>query len=148
MQSLMTEEKLKLKRVTGGKYHRSSLVFHFEKDDLNHEFQIKRIHSNSLNLRLVQPLRKYLKNRQMYTTFIIQMWSYCYFGIQRLRTKLCPECRTDLGSKNSSVSFLRFHSSKPVQSTDGLEKGRLHLKRRRTILRETDIFDILTKYES
>ena len=50
---LMTEEKLKLKRVTGGKYHRSSLVFHFEKDDLNHEFQIKMIHSNSLNLRLV-----------------------------------------------------------------------------------------------
>ena len=91
MQSLMTEEKQKLKRVTGGKYHRSSLVFHFEKDDLNHEFQIKRIHSNSFNLRLVQPLRKYLKNRQMYTTFIIQMWSYCYFGIQRLRSKLCPE---------------------------------------------------------
>ena len=42
----------------------------------------------------------------------------------------------------------RFHSNKLVQSTDGLEKGRLDLKRRRTILRETDIFDILTKYES
>ena len=40
----MTEENLKLKRVTGGKYHNRSLVFHFEKDDLNHEFQIKRIH--------------------------------------------------------------------------------------------------------
>ena len=38
MQSLMTEEKLKLKRVTGGKYHNRSLVFHFEKDDLNHDF--------------------------------------------------------------------------------------------------------------
>ena len=49
----MTEENLKLKRVTGGKYHNRSLVFHFEKDDLNHEFRIKKIHSNSLNLRLV-----------------------------------------------------------------------------------------------
>ena len=38
MRSLMTEEKLKLKRVTGGKYHNRSLVFHFEKDDLNHDF--------------------------------------------------------------------------------------------------------------
>ena len=62
MQSLMTEENLKLKRVTGGKYHNRSLVFHFEKDDLNHEFRIKQIHSNSLNLRLVWPLTKYLKN--------------------------------------------------------------------------------------
>ena len=116
MQSLMTEEKLKLKRVTGGKYHRSSLVFHFEKDDLNHEFQIKRIHSNSLKLRLVQPLRKYLKNRQMYTTFIIQMWSYCYFGIQRLRSKLCPECRTDLGSKKlvCFVSSVPFEQTSPI----------------------------------
>ena len=41
----------------------------------------------------------------------------------------------------------RFHSNKLVQSTDGLVKGRLHSKRRKTILRETDIFDILTKYE-
>ena len=40
-----------------------------------------------------------------------------------------------------------FHSNKLVQSTDRLEKGRLHSKRRKTILRETDIFDILTKYE-
>ena len=31
MQSLMTEEKFKLKRVTGGEYHRSSLVFNFER---------------------------------------------------------------------------------------------------------------------
>ena len=57
----MIEEKLKLIRVTCGKYHSRNLVFHFVKDDLNHEFQIKRIHSNSLNLRLVWPLRKYLK---------------------------------------------------------------------------------------
>jgi len=35
----------------------------------------------------------------MYTTLIIQMWSYYYFGIQRLRSKLCPECLTDLGPK-------------------------------------------------
>ena len=35
----------------------------------------------------------------------------------------------------------RFHSNRLVQSTDGLEEGRLHLKRRKTIL------DILTKYE-
>ena len=41
----------------------------------------------------------------------------------------------------------RFHSNRLVQSTDGLEERRLHLKRRKTILRETDILDILTKYE-
>ena len=41
----------------------------------------------------------------------------------------------------------RFHSNRLVQSTDGLEEGRLHLKRRKTILRETDTLDILTKYE-
>ena len=45
----------------------------------------------------------------------------------------------------------RFHSNRLVQSTDGLEEGRLHLKaslkRRKTILRETDILDILTQYE-
>ena len=27
-----------LKRVTGGEFHNHSLVFHFEKDDLNHDF--------------------------------------------------------------------------------------------------------------
>ena len=41
----------------------------------------------------------------------------------------------------------RFHSNKLVQSTDGLDKGRLHSKRRKTFLREKDIFDTLTKYE-
>ena len=30
----------------------------------------------------------------------------------------------------------RFHINKIVEETDGLEKGRLNLKRRRTILRE------------
>ena len=51
----------------------------------------------------------------MHTTFIIQMWSYCYFGIQRLRSKLCPECRTDLLTKYESLSqtdkiaHLQFH---------------------------------------
>ena len=34
------------------------------------------------------------------------MWSYCYFGIQPLHSKLYPECRTDLGLKNSAVTFL------------------------------------------
>ena len=29
----MTEEKLKLKRVTDGKFHNRSLVFHFEMDE-------------------------------------------------------------------------------------------------------------------
>ena len=33
----MTEEKLILKYVTGGKHHRSSLTFHFECDDLHHQ---------------------------------------------------------------------------------------------------------------
>ena len=42
----------------------------------------------------------------------------------------------------------RFHSNKVVQSTDGLEKGRLNGKRRKTILRESNIYEILTGFES
>ena len=42
----------------------------------------------------------------------------------------------------------RFHSQKLVVATDGLEKGRLHSKRRQTILRENNICDILKKFES
>ena len=42
----------------------------------------------------------------------------------------------------------RFHSQKLVEATDGLEKGRLHSKRRQTILRENNICDILKKFES
>ena len=42
----------------------------------------------------------------------------------------------------------RFHSQKLVEATDGLEKGRLHSKRRQTILRENNIFGILKKFES
>ena len=45
----------------GYKYHRSDLVFDFEKDDLYHEFQVNRIHSFE-NLRLVWLLSKNLKN--------------------------------------------------------------------------------------
>ena len=51
MQRLMSEENLYLKNVTGGKIHRNSLVFHFQCDELTHEFQIKRIHTRSINLR-------------------------------------------------------------------------------------------------
>ena len=42
----------------------------------------------------------------------------------------------------------RFHSQKVVEATDGLEKGRLNSKRRKTILRENNIFDIIKKFES
>ena len=43
----------------------------------------------------------------------------------------------------------RFHSKKKnVQSTDGSGKGRMNSKRRKTILRESNIFDIPTKYEA
>ena len=47
----MTEEKLKLKCVTGGKHHRSSLTFHFECDDLHHQFVIKQVHTKTVALR-------------------------------------------------------------------------------------------------
>ena len=47
----MTEEKLKLKCVTGGKHHRPSRTFHFECDDLHHQFVIKRIYHSSVALR-------------------------------------------------------------------------------------------------
>ena len=42
----------------------------------------------------------------------------------------------------------RFHSQKKVEATDGLKHGRLNSKRRQTILRENNIFDILKKFES
>ena len=42
----------------------------------------------------------------------------------------------------------RFHSQKVIEATDGLEKCRLNSKRRKTILRENNIFDILKKFES
>ena len=38
----------------------------------------------------------------------------------------------------------RFHSQKKVEATDGLKHGELNSKRRETILRENNIFDILT----
>ena len=47
----MTEEKLILKCVTGGKHHRSSLTFHFECDDLNHQFMIKHVNTKTVILR-------------------------------------------------------------------------------------------------
>ena len=52
MQRDMIED-LILKNVTGGKNHGSSLVFHFVGNDENHEFHIKKVHSKTLNLRLV-----------------------------------------------------------------------------------------------
>ena len=51
-------EDLILKNVTGGKNHRSSLVFHLVCYNENHEFHIKKLHSKTLNLRLVS----YIKN--------------------------------------------------------------------------------------
>ena len=42
----------------------------------------------------------------------------------------------------------RFHSQKLVEETDGLEKGRLNTKRRQTLLREKNISQILTEFES
>ena len=47
----MSEEKLYLKSVTGGKIHRQSLVFHFQCDETTHEFVIKRVNISSINLR-------------------------------------------------------------------------------------------------
>ena len=42
----------------------------------------------------------------------------------------------------------RFHSNKILQSTDGLENGRMNSKRRQTLLRESNIYDILVNFES
>ena len=42
----------------------------------------------------------------------------------------------------------RFHSVKVNQAIDGLENGRMNSKRRETILRGTNVFDKLTKYEA
>ena len=37
----------------------------------------------------------------------------------------------------------RFHSQKLIEATDGLLKGRLNSKRRQTILRQNNIYEIL-----
>ena len=42
----------------------------------------------------------------------------------------------------------RFHKLKKIEATDSLKHGRLNSKRRKTILRENDIFDILKKFVS
>ena len=52
----------------------------------------------------------------------------------------------DINKLDSQMN--RFHSQKVVEATDGLEKGRLNSKRRKTILRKNNIFDILKKFES
>ena len=49
----------------------------------------------------------------------------------------------DINKLDSQMN--RFHSQKVIEATDGLEKGRLNSKRRKTILRENNIFDILKK---
>ena len=53
-----------------------------------------------------------------------------------------------LDIKKLDAEMNRFHSQKLIEATDGLEKGRLNSKRRQTILRENNIFDILKKFES
>ena len=52
----------------------------------------------------------------------------------------------DLNRLDSQMN--RFHPQKLVEATDGLEKGRLHSKRRQTILRQNNIYEILKKFES
>ena len=52
----------------------------------------------------------------------------------------------DLNKLDSQMN--RFHSQKKVEATDGLKHGELNSKRRETILRENNIFDILKKFES
>ena len=47
----------------------------------------------------------------------------------------------DLNKLDSQMN--RFHSLKKVEATDGLKNGRLNSKRRETIPRENNIFDIL-----
>ena len=75
-------ENIYLKNITGGKLHRSSLVFHFECDNQNHEFHIKRIHSKSVNLRLVGKRKNkfyisYLKGvYDIQTTNVKLLWPF------------------------------------------------------------------------
>jgi len=52
----------------------------------------------------------------------------------------------DLNKLDSEMN--RFHSQKLIEATDGLLKGRLNSKRRQTILRQNNIYEILKKFES
>ena len=51
-----------------------------------------------------------------------------------------------LGLYKSAKHLFQFQ--KLVEETDGLEKGRLNTKRRQTLLREKNISQILTEFES
>ena len=114
----MTEEKLKLKCVTGGKHHRSSLTFpakfwNYRDLVLTEKFQFSTNAIESLNRSI-----KY------------------FLGLGFL----------DLNKLDSEMN--RFHFQKLIESTDGLLKGRLNSKRRQTILRQNNIYEILKKFES
>ena len=103
----MTEEKLKLKCVTGGKHHRSSLTFPFKK--------------LQFSTNAIESLNRSIKY---------------FLGLGFL----------DLNKLDSEMN--RFHSQKLIEATDGLLKGRLNSKRRQTILRQNNIYEILKKFES
>ena len=51
-----------------------------------------------------------------------------------------------LGLYKSAKHLFQFQ--KLVEETDGLEKGRLNTKRRQTLLREKNISQIFTEFES
>ena len=46
-------EKAKLVKITGGKFHRKSIVFHVVNGDKNYEYVIRKVNSTTINMRLV-----------------------------------------------------------------------------------------------
>ena len=78
------------------------------------------------------------------------MWSFYDLGNQWFHSKFYCDWRTNLGEKTRLINseMNRFHSQKLIEATDGLLKGRLNSKRRQTILRQNNIYEILKKFES
>ena len=46
-------EKAKLVKITGGKFHRKSIVFHVVNRDKNYEYVIRKVNSTTINMLLV-----------------------------------------------------------------------------------------------
>ena len=102
----ITEEKLILKCVTGGKHHRSSLTFpakFWNYRDLAHKEKFQ------FSTNAIESLNRSIK---------------LFLGLGFL----------NINKLDSQMN--RFHSQKVIEETERFEKGRLNSKRRKTILRE------------
>ena len=130
-------EHLITKNVNDGKNHESSMIFHF--------IFIKYIKDNYFGYRARYPARFWNNT----TLALTDNYQFPTNEIKKLNRAL--KLVLGLGyvhMERLDFEMTRFHSVKVNQAIDGLENGRMNSKRRETILRGTNVFDKLTKYEA